>query len=214
MLGALSSVLGLVTTKSVGYRGSTYSATVVPATVADLPALVLLPPIGVGIDRTFCNRFVDAWAEAAPGPALHAIDVIGVGDSEPKPQMKRPFGGWDQPPRTPTEWAEQTLEYVRDEVGAPCVVVGQSNLCAVALEAAGMGAGDGMVVGVVLVGPPAVEALSIDKPQAQIDKVASIYICIDKVAAMAVVSTAVVCVVILSIGTSRLRTSVQPHRCW
>jgi len=50
-------------------------------------------------------------------------------------------------------------------------VVGQSNLCAVALEAAGMGSADGMVTGVVLIGPPAVEALSLDKPQESIDKV-------------------------------------------
>ena len=60
---------------------------------------------------------------------------------------------------------------MRDEVGAPCVVVGQSNLCAVALEAAGMGSADGMVAGLVLIGPPALEALSLDKPQRSIDKV-------------------------------------------
>ena len=51
------------------------------------------------------------------------------------------------------------------------MIVGQSNLCAVALEAADMSGADGPVKGVVLVGPPAVEALSIDKPQESIDKV-------------------------------------------
>ena len=97
MLVPLSIALaGLVTTKRVSYRGASYGATVVPATTPGRPALVLLPPIGVGIDRTFCGQLVDAWAEAAPGPALHAIDVLGVGDSEPKPRMRRPFGGWDQ----------------------------------------------------------------------------------------------------------------------
>ena len=65
--------------------------------------------------RVVLSPQVEAWAEAAPGPALHAIDVLGVGDSEPKPRMKRPFGGWDEGPRTPTEWAEQTLAYVRSE---------------------------------------------------------------------------------------------------
>ena len=49
------------------------------------------------------------------------------------------------------------------------MVVGQSNLCAVALEAAGMGSADGMVAGLVLIGPPALEALSLDKPQEPID---------------------------------------------
>ena len=43
--------------------------------------------------------------------------------------------------------------------------------CAVALEAAGMGSADGMVAGLVLIGPPALEALSLDKPQRSIDKV-------------------------------------------
>ena len=42
---------GLVTTKRVSYRGATYGATIVPATAPGLPALVLLPPIGVGSDR-------------------------------------------------------------------------------------------------------------------------------------------------------------------
>ena len=50
---------------------------------ASAPPLVLLPPIGVGIDRTFCDRFVDAWAgDESRRNALHAIDVIGpLGDA-------------------------------------------------------------------------------------------------------------------------------------
>ena len=171
-LGFVAAV-SLVSTRTIAYGGTTYSASIVPASKPNLPPLVLLPPIGVGIDRTFCGRFLEAWAEAAPGSALHAIDVIGMGDSQPKPKMKRPFGGWDEPPRTPAEWAEQTLSYIRDEVGEPCVVVGQSNLCAVALEAAAKSGGEGRggVSGIVLIGPPAIEALSIDKPQEKIDKV-------------------------------------------
>ena len=153
------------------FRGITYSATVVPACDASQPPLVLLPPIGVGIDRTFCKPFVEAWSTLAPGPALHVIDVVGVGDSSPKPKMKRPFGGWSEPPRTPTDWAEQTLSYIRDYVGEPCVIVGQSNLCAVALEAAELSGPSGLVRGIVLVGPPAVEALSIDKPPEKVQKV-------------------------------------------
>ena len=156
--------------RSSSFRGVRYSAAGVPAATSGLPPLVLLPPIGVGIDRTFCTRFLDAWAELSPGPALHAIDMIGMGDSAPKPIMKRRLsGGWAEPPRTPTEWAEQTLQYIKEEVGEPCVVVGQSNLCAVALEAAAIEGSD--IAGVILVGPPAVEALSIDKPAEKIQKV-------------------------------------------
>jgi pimeloyl-ACP methyl ester carboxylesterase len=156
--------------RTVPYKGSTFSAAVVPAKQPNLPPLVLLPPIGVGIDRTFCGRFLNAWAaDAAAGAELHAIDMLGMGDSDPKPKMKQPFGGWDLPPRTPREWAEQVVTYVQDSVGKPCIVIGQSNLCTVALEAAAIG--KGCVVGIILIGPPAVEALSIDKPQASIDKV-------------------------------------------
>ena len=75
---------------------------------SSLRRTVRVPPY-----RVVLSPQVEAWAEAAPGPALHAIDMLGVGDSEPKPRMKRPFGGWDEGPRTPTEWAEQTLAYVR-----------------------------------------------------------------------------------------------------
>ena len=149
-----------------------HSAATVPASDEKLPPIVVLPPIGVGIDRTFCGKLLNAWAaDESAGSALHAIDLMGMGDSAPKPVMNKPFGGWDAPPRTPREWAEQTLSYVRDEVGVPCVVVGQSNLCTVALECAKLDTEQSWIKGVVLLGPPAVEALTIDKPQESIDKV-------------------------------------------
>lgn len=156
--------------RSASFDGVTYSAAVVPAAKPGLPPLVLLPPIGVGIDRTFCSKFVEAWAEdASLASALHAIDLVGMGDSHPKPKMSTPWGGWAEEPRTPAGWAEQVLAYVRQEVGEPCVLVGQSNLCTVALETAKLD--PDAVKALVLVGPPAIEALSIDKPQEAIDKV-------------------------------------------
>lgn len=156
------------------YGSTTFSAAVVPAAEdgdsKKWPPIVMLPPIGVGIDRTFCGRFVDAWAADEAGE-LHVIDVLGMGDSTPKPVMKRSLtGGWDVPPRTPEEWARQTLHYVREEVGEPCVIVGQSNLCTVALECSRLDS-EQLVRGIVLLGPPAVEALTIDKPHEAIDKV-------------------------------------------
>ena len=158
-------------TKTVKYKESSYSSCVVPSCDANLPPLVVLPPIGVGIDRTFCTRLIDSWSASSEAlPALHAVDVIGMGDSQPKPKMRRRLGGgWDAPPRTPLEWAEQVVAYVRDEVGEPCVVVGQSNLCTVALEAVALAPES--VCGIVLVGPPAIEALSIDKPAESIAKI-------------------------------------------
>ena len=157
--------------RTISYKESTYSVAVVPAARQGSPPIVLLPPIGVGIDRTFCGRFLEAWAATdSADSAMHAIDPIGVGDSGPKPKMRRRLqGGWAQPPRTPLEWAEQVVAYVLEEVGEPCIVIGQSNLCTVALEAARIG-GEA-VRGVILIGPPAVEALSLDKSPDAIQKV-------------------------------------------
>ncbi|EOD11370.1 hypothetical protein EMIHUDRAFT_469842, partial [Emiliania huxleyi CCMP1516] len=164
--------IDVIRTRLLNYNGFTYTSSVVPASAASpaLPPVVLLPPIGVGIDRTFCGRLLEAWAVASPSATLHAIDVIGMGDSSPKPRMKRRLlGGWEEPPRTPREWAEQVVAYITEEVGEPCVVVGQSNLCTVALEAAALD--PEAVKGVVLLGPPAVEALSLDKSPEAIAKV-------------------------------------------
>ena len=171
LLVALPVAVGLAPTiRTVEYKASTYSACVVPSSAPGLPPLVLLPPIGVGIDRTFCGRLIDEWAAQESVPALHAVDVIGMGDSAPKPKMARTLtGGWKQPPRVPREWAEQVVAYITDELREPAVVVGQSNLCTVALEAAALS--PNAVCGVVLVGPPAIEALSIDKPAESIRKI-------------------------------------------
>ena len=171
LLVALPAAVGLApSVRTVNYKASTYSACVVPSSAPGLPPLVLLPPIGVGIDRTFCGRLIDEWASQESVPALHAVDVIGMGDSAPKPKMARTLtGGWEQPPRVPKEWAEQVVAYITDELGEPAVVVGQSNLCTVALEAAAMS--PNAVCGVVLIGPPAIGALSIDKPAESIRKI-------------------------------------------
>ena len=169
----LTLILGIpsLTVRTVAYNGWTYSAAVVPSSAPGLPPVVLLPPIGVGIDRTFCGRFLDAWAaDKSAGSALHAIDVIGMGDSAPKPKMnRRLMGGWEAPPRTPREWAEQVVAYVDEEIGEAAVIMGQSNLCTVALEAAALRPSS--VCGVILLGPPAVEALSLDKPDESIAKI-------------------------------------------
>jgi pimeloyl-ACP methyl ester carboxylesterase len=159
----------ITTTRVTSFKGSTYAASITTST-APGPPTVLLPPIGVGIDRSFCGKLLDEWAAQGQPGSLHAIDVIGMGGSSPKPRMRRRLGGgWDQPPRTPTEWAEQVIHYVRCELGEPAIVVGQSNLCTVALEAAALD--PEAVLGVVLVGPPAIEALSIDKPEEEVRKV-------------------------------------------
>ena len=54
------------------YGRETYGASVTRG-AADLPPLLLIPPVGVGIDRQFYARLQDAWAGGdtharAPGP--------------------------------------------------------------------------------------------------------------------------------------------------
>ena len=66
--------------------------------------------VGAGMTVEYSSREAarlvsdEARADSADSAdsAMHAIDPIGVGDSGPKPKMRRRLqGGWAQPPRTP-----------------------------------------------------------------------------------------------------------------
>ena len=67
---------------------------------------MVLPPIGVGIDRTFCGRLLEAWAAEPRTSELHCADVLGMGDSQPKRRMS-------EPPLRPRDWAEQLRSYAK-----------------------------------------------------------------------------------------------------
>ena len=121
------------------FDGQSYATTVTDGSDASSPPLVLLPPVGVGIDRVFYRRF----QEALPGIATHAPDLLGTGTAFPKP---RRFYG-------PEVWARQVDAYVREQVGGPCVLVVQGGLLPCALEMWRLG-GKETIAGLSLLSPP------------------------------------------------------------
>ena len=110
-----------------------------PRGAADLPPLLLIPPVGVGIDRQFYARFQDAW----DGGDTHAPALLRTGDAKPKPRRFY----------KPEVWAGQLDAYVREVIGEPCVLVSQGGLLPVALEMWRLGGTD-TVRGVACLSPP------------------------------------------------------------
>ena len=132
------------------YGRETYGARVTRG-AADLPPLLLIPPVGVGIDRQFYARFQDAWA----GGDTHAPDLLGTGDARPKPRRFY----------KPEVWAGQLDAYVREVIGEPCVVVSQGGLLPVALEMWRLGGTD-TVRGVACLSPPPLSFVASDGVEA------------------------------------------------
>lgn len=108
-----------------------------------LPPLVCIPPVGVGITRSFYDPLHREWAAIGAPSELHTPDLLGCGDASPKPRRFY----------KPGTWAEQLLEYVASEIGRPVVVVSQGGLLPVALEMWAAG-GTATIAGVAFVSPP------------------------------------------------------------
>ena len=132
------------------YGRETYGARVTRG-AADLPPLLLIPPVGVGIDRQFYARFQDVWA----GGDTHAPDLLGTGDAKPKPRRFY----------KPEVWAGQLDAYVREVIGEPCVLVSQGGLLPVALEMWRLGGTD-TVRGVACLSPPPLSFVASDGVEA------------------------------------------------
>ena len=87
------------------------------------PPLLLIPPVGVGIDRKFYDRLQVQWAALGAPAAMHSIDLLGTGSATPKPARFY----------SPEVWAEQVDAYIREELKEPCVLVVQGGLLPSAL---------------------------------------------------------------------------------
>ena len=109
-----------------------------------VPPLLLIPPVGVGIDRNFFNRLHDEWKDLGAPAEMHAPDLLGTGSSSPKPRRFY----------SPDVWAEQLESYILEEVGVPCVLVVQGGLFPVVLEL-WRRQGRAAVAGVSCLSPPA-----------------------------------------------------------
>ena len=116
----------------------------VQGTGSSYPPVVLVPPVGVGIDRQFYSKLLRQFEGLGLPIELHALDLLGCGSAAPLP---RRFYG-------PEIWAEQVLHYVRERVGRPVVVLVQGGMAPVALELWRLGGGRPTVAGVVFMSPP------------------------------------------------------------
>ena len=132
-------------TRRVAHRGREFfSAQVQPAGHgAPVPPLVLLPPVGVGIDRAFYNRLHQEWHALGSPAAMHSYDLLGTGDASPKPRRFY----------SPEVWAAQLDDYLREHVKTPSVLVVQGGLLPCALEV-WRRSGREAVAGVSLLSPP------------------------------------------------------------
>lgn len=104
-------------------------------------ALLLIHPIGVGLDRRFWQRFEAAWGERT---ALFAPDLLGCGESD-KPSLAY----------TPDLWADQIAFFTETVIRRPVVAVVQGALLPVALRLAQRLPLKGMV----MAGPPTLEIM-------------------------------------------------------
>ena len=134
-------------TVEVTFGKETYEVSVQPGTGTSSrpkpPPLVLIPPVGVGIDRKFYDRVQREWAALGAPAAMHSIDLLGTGSSTPKPRRFY----------SPQVWADQLDGYIRDELKEPCVLVVQGGLLPSALEV-WRRSGSKAIAGVSVLSPP------------------------------------------------------------
>ncbi len=131
------------TDKLIELNGASYEVTVAGRGYA-YPPVLLIPPVGVGIDRKFYSKLQAEWARLGLPVELHAIDLLGCGSSAPLPRCFY----------TPEIWAEQVLSYVSEHIGRPVIVLVQGGMVPVALELWRRGGGRPTVAGVVFASPP------------------------------------------------------------
>lgn len=114
-----------------------------PAVQSNRPPLLLIPPVGVGIDRSFYNRLQSEWSALGTPAAMHAIDLLGTGSATPKPRRFY----------SPEVWAAQIEAYILEHIREPCVLVVQGGLLPAALEV-WRRSGSRAIAGISLLSPP------------------------------------------------------------
>ena len=131
-----------------------------PGREADAP-LLLVHPIGIGLDSWFWEKFLGAWT----GGDVYAPDLIGAGGGDT----------WDPAERglfVPLDWARGCEALWRQEIRRPCVVVTQGGLAPVGVLLAARSAGDWdgarAVTKVVHCSPPTWEEMVTGVPEGEL----------------------------------------------
>ena len=116
----------------------------------DAPPVLAIPPIGVGITRDFYRPLARRWKDEQHAPSeLHAPDLLGNGNS---PQKTRTF-------YTPEIYAQQLLDYSKEHLQKPPVLLVQGGLLPVALEMWRMGGAES-ISGFCFASPPPLRFIS------------------------------------------------------
>ena len=114
-----------------------------PAT-SELPPLLLIHPIGVGLARPFWQRFCRAWQELEPDRTIYSPDLLGCGDSDMPALAYRP-----------RDWAKQLQYFISTVIQQPAIAITQGALMPVALELGCLPDAESLVRAHIWSGPPA-----------------------------------------------------------
>ncbi|MBE9079966.1 alpha/beta hydrolase [Romeria aff. gracilis LEGE 07310] len=107
---------------------------------ADVPALLLIHPVGVGLSSRFWQPFLEQWQQAEPPNPVYMPDLLGCGASV------KPRAAYH-----PEDWAAQLKFFIDTVVQQPVILVIQGALLPVGIRLAAMTA---EVKGLILSGPP------------------------------------------------------------
>ena len=113
-----------------------------PTGTASGVPLLLIHPIGVGLSRTFWQRFCDEWYRSGQRNVIYNPDLLGCGDSDLPQIAYHPF-----------DWAEQLQFLLQTVIKTPVVLVVQGALLPVAIDLIHLQ--PDLIRGVVMSGPPA-----------------------------------------------------------
>ncbi|XGV96407.1 MAG: alpha/beta fold hydrolase [Leptolyngbya sp. BL-A-14] len=113
-----------------------------PSSSAQGLPLLLIHPIGVGLSRTFWQRFCEEWYRTGQQNLIYNPDLLGCGESA-MPSIAY----------YPLDWAKQLQCFLQTVIQTPVVVVVQGALLPVAIELVHLQ--PDLIRGLVMSGPPA-----------------------------------------------------------
>ncbi|MBU6229459.1 MAG: alpha/beta hydrolase [Cyanobacteria bacterium REEB459] len=119
----------------------------------ELPPLLLIHPLGVGLAGWFWHRFCQQWQQQGQQNSIYNPDLLGCGHS-------------DQPAvaYTPQDWANQLAYFTRQVIQKPVVVVAQGATLPIALKLLHHPQMEGLVRSLVLSGPPGWKLITTPSP--------------------------------------------------
>ena len=112
--------------------------------LSEIPALILIHPIGVGLSGIFWQRFIKTWLAQNPGSLVYNPDLLGCGASE------MPAVAY-----YPVDWARQLKYFIETVVKKPTILVVQGASFPIAIKLLQQPLQPNLIKGLVLSAPPA-----------------------------------------------------------